>query len=113
MEPNETTALEVTAAELVQMRADGALLLLDCREPDEYAIARIEGSTLIPLQELPLRLAEIEDWQGKPLVVHCHHGVRSMRAVELLRSKGFSSAQSLAGGIDAWSLHVDSDVPRY
>lgn len=106
-------SLQITTAELVRLRSEGALLLLDCREPDEHAIARISGSTLIPMQEIPTRLEELEPWREKPLVVHCHHGVRSLRVVEFLRGKGFSTAQSLAGGIDAWSVDVDAEVPRY
>ena len=106
-------SLEVTTAELAGMRSDASLLLLDCREPDEYAIAHIEGARLIPMREIPERLAELEPWRGKHLVVHCHHGVRSLRVVEFLRGKGFVTAQSLAGGIEAWSLEVDAGVPRY
>lgn len=113
MENPHMTPLEVTTVELTQLRADAELLLLDCREPDEYAIARIAGSRLIPMQEIPSRLDELESWREKPLVVHCHHGVRSLRVVEFLRSKGFATAQSLAGGIEAWSLQVDHEVPRY
>lgn len=113
MDTSGTKALEVTTAELAQMRSDAELLLLDCREPDEYAIARIDGSRLIPMQEIPARLEELEAWREKPLVVHCHHGVRSMRVVTFLRSKGFGTAQSLAGGIEAWSVEIDAEVPRY
>lgn len=113
MDNSTDQPLEITTDDLVRMRANPDLLLLDCRRPDEYAIAQIEGSLLIPMQEIAERLAEIEDWREKPLVVHCHHGMRSLRVVEFLREKGFSTAQSLAGGIDAWSLEVDADVPRY
>lgn len=88
-------------------------LLLDCREPDEHAIARIEGARLIPMREIPERLSELEPWREKPIVVHCHHGVRSLRVVQWLRQQGFAHAQSMRGGIDAWSLEVDPSVPRY
>jgi rhodanese-related sulfurtransferase len=87
--------------------------LLDCREPEEHAIARIEGAILIPLAEIPERLAELEPWRDAPLVVHCHHGVRSLRVVRFLREKGFARAQSMRGGIEAWSTEVDRTVPRY
>lgn len=113
METPGSTPLEVTTLELAGLRSNAELLLLDCREPDEYAIARIDGSRLIPMQEIPARLEELEAWREKPLVVHCHHGVRSMRVVEFLRSKGFATAQSLAGGIEAWSVEIDAEVPRY
>ncbi len=104
---------ELSPAALIALQAAGELLLLDCREPEEHAIARIEGGRLIPMRQIPERLGELEAWRHKPVVVHCHHGVRSLRVVEFLRSKGFSQAQSLAGGIEAWSLEVDPAVPRY
>jgi rhodanese-related sulfurtransferase len=88
-------------------------LLLDCRTAEEHAIAKIDGSVLIPMQEIAERLAELEAWRDKPIVVHCHHGVRSLRVTHFLREKGFSRAQSMKGGIDAWSLEVDPNVPRY
>lgn len=113
MNRSQPLALEVTTGQLMEMRSDARLLLVDCREPDEYAIARIDGARLIPMHDIPQRLAELEGWRDKPIVVHCHHGVRSLRVVEFLRGKGFAAAQSLAGGIEAWSLEVDAAVPRY
>ena len=86
------------------------LVLVDVREPKEYAIARIEGSTLIPLGTLSGRLGELD--KGAKLVVHCKSGGRSAKAVALLREKGYD-AVNLAGGIDAWSVSIDSSVPRY
>jgi rhodanese-related sulfurtransferase len=65
------------------------------------------------MQELPARLAEIEAWRDRPVVVHCHHGVRSLRVAHWLRERGFSGARSMRGGIDAWSLEVDASIPRY
>ncbi len=88
-------------------------LLLDCRTTDEYAVAHIDGSRLIPMQELPARLAELESWRDKPIVVHCHHGMRSLKVAQWLREQGFSFAQSMTGGIDAWSTEIDPAVPRY
>lgn len=88
-------------------------LLLDCREPGEYAIASIEGAMLIPMGELPGRIAELESAREKNVVVHCHHGGRSLRVANWLRSQGFAQAQSMAGGIDAWSQQIDPSVARY
>ena len=88
-------------------------LLLDCRTPEEYAIAKIDGAVLIPMQELPARLAELESWRDKPIVVHCHHGMRCLKVAQWLREQGFSFAQSMTGGIDAWSAEIDPAVPRY
>lgn len=91
----------------------GTCLLLDCRTPEEHATARIAGARLIPMQELAARVAEIEAWRDRPVVVHCHHGVRSLRVVHWLRERGFSRARSMRGGIDAWAAEVDPSVPRY
>lgn len=88
-------------------------LLLDVREPAEYAKARIEGSQLIPLGELGARLEEIADWRDRPVVVHCKTGGRSAQACRLLQAGGFSQIWNLDGGIDAWSLTVDPNVPLY
>jgi adenylyltransferase/sulfurtransferase len=85
-------------------------ILLDVREPKEYAIAKIGGSTLIPLGTLPERLGELD--KGAKLIVHCKAGGRSAKAVKLLREKGYD-AVNVAGGIDAWSQTIDPTVPRY
>jgi molybdopterin/thiamine biosynthesis adenylyltransferase/rhodanese-related sulfurtransferase len=104
----------VSAVEAAARRARGeSFLLLDVRELAEYEKARIEGSTLIPLGELERRLEEVAGWRDRPVVVHCHRDERSARACELLLAKGFEQVENLAGGIDAWSLTVDPDVPRY
>jgi len=103
---------EITAADL---RAEWAknpdLVVLDVREPHEAAIARIAGTRLIPLSELPERLHELDG--HAELVTHCHHGLRSMKALEILNAAGFAKVRSLKGGIDAWSVNVDPEVPRY
>jgi rhodanese-related sulfurtransferase len=88
-------------------------LLLDCREPKEYDVARITGSKLVPMREIPARIAELEPFREKRIVVHCHHGGRSQRVTEWLREQGFASAQNMTGGIDAWSLEVEPTVLRY
>jgi rhodanese-related sulfurtransferase len=85
-------------------------LLIDVREPNEHAYARIAGSQLIPLATLPRRLAELP--RDAHIVVYCHHGVRSAYAVELLRTAGII-ARNLTGGIDRWSAEVDPSVRRY
>ncbi len=105
---------ERTAAEVQAMREHGEdFLLLDVREPEEYATARIESALLLPLGELPRRIAEIAEWKDRPVVVHCHHGPRSARACALLLEHGFRDVSNLVGGIEAWSLTVDPTVPRY
>ncbi len=103
---------EVTASELArELKENSDLVIIDVREQLEWDICRIEGSVLIPLGQLPDRLNELDG--HKELVTHCHTGVRSMQALEILRAAGFSKVRSLAGGIDAWSSDVDPSVPRY
>jgi rhodanese-related sulfurtransferase len=109
-------AIEIEPAAVQAHGTAGATagwLLLDCRTPEEHATARIAGAVLIPMQEISARLGEIEAWRAKPIVVHCHHGVRSLRVAQWLRERGFAGARSLRGGIDAWSIEVDPSVPRY
>lgn len=105
---------QLTPTELATRRRAGKeLLLLDVREPDEYETARIEGSRLIPLGELEKRLDEIEGWKQRPVVVYCKSGARSTRGCRILLENGFSRVENLDGGIEAWSITVDPDVPRY
>ncbi len=87
--------------------------LLDVRQPDEHAFAALPGSTLIPLGELAVRLDEIEDWREAAVVVYCHHGIRSARAVAMLGVAGFKNVRNLSGGIDRWTSDVDPAMPRY
>ena len=89
----------------------GGVFLLDCREADELATASIAGAAHIPMGEVPSRLGELPN--DRPVVVTCHHGMRSLRLTHFLRANGFPNAQSMAGGIDAWSTEVDGSVPRY
>jgi len=104
--------LEVTAAELAaEWKGHPDLVVLDVREPHEYEIARIEGAKLVPLSQLPDRLGDLDG--HREIVTHCHHGARSLKALEILKAAGFSKVRSLRGGIDAWSVNVDSNVPRY
>jgi rhodanese-related sulfurtransferase len=106
--------LEIDVAAVKQLRECGEpFLLLDIRNPDEFATASIPGATLIPMGELQARLSELEPHKQERIVVHCHHGGRSLRVTHFLRQQGFPQVQNMAGGIDAWSLQVDSSVPRY
>jgi rhodanese-related sulfurtransferase len=105
--------LEVSPSE-VKARIDSgeAVRLIDVREPQEHQITRIEGAELIPMNSIPQHLQELED-DGPALIVFCHHGVRSLSVVDWLRRQGVENCQSMAGGIDLWSLTVDPAVPRY
>lgn len=106
--------IEIDVQEVQRLRESGeAFLLLDVREQDEYATARIEGSVLLPLSELQERAKELQDRQAERVIVHCHHGGRSLRVVSVLRQSGFKQAQNMTGGIEQWSQEIDSTVPRY
>jgi rhodanese-related sulfurtransferase len=87
-------------------------LLLDVREPWEHQTASVPNSLLMPMGEVPSR-AHTELDPDAPIVVMCHHGARSLNVALWLRDQGFTHAQSLAGGIDAWSRTIDPNVPRY
>ena len=87
------------------------LVILDVRNPEEAAISRIEGSVLIPLGELPERVAELDT--ATPMVVHCRMGGRSAKAVEFLKAAGFRKVKNLTGGINAWAHDVDRSLATY
>lgn len=98
----------------VKRRLDAGerLRLVDVREPFEHQQAHIEGAELIPMRSVPQSLDALGAG-GAPLVVFCHHGVRSLQVVDWLRRQGYEDAASMAGGIDRWSLEIDPTVPRY
>lgn len=89
------------------------VILVDVREPEEYAICHLEGSQLIPLGELIRRTDEVEAPDGALVVVYCHHGVRSLSGAALFQRAGIENVVSMSGGIDAWSLRIDPSVRRY
>lgn len=89
------------------------ITLLDCRLQKEKDIAQIDGAVFIPMQEIPDRIEELDDYLDRKLVVFCHAGVRSMKVAMFLRERGFEDVWSLAGGIDLWSQAIDEKVPRY
>jgi len=105
--------LEISVKDYAALRAtENAPLLLDCREPVEYEMARLEGSVLMPMGDIPSRANQELD-PDQHIVVLCHHGQRSLNVALWLRQQGFENAQSLAGGIEEWSRSVDPSVPRY
>ena len=105
--------LEVTPAEVKRRLAAGEKIrLIDVREPSEFQLARIEGAELIPMQTVPGQLQSLDSAEA-PLIVICHHGIRSLQVAHWLSEQGVEDCHSMQGGIDRWSLEIDSTVPRY
>lgn len=103
---------EITPQVLQERRAEGFdPLLLDVREDWEYQHARIGGTLHIPMGQIPGRYRELAT--DKPLVVICHHGMRSAQVAAYLEHMGFADIYNLSGGIDAWSREVDTSIPVY
>jgi sulfur-carrier protein adenylyltransferase/sulfurtransferase len=116
-EPDESHS--ITAPQLAKLLAGATTLgvhepvpvLLDVREAPEVSFATLPDAVHIPIGQLPERLGELDP--TRPLVVYCHHGVRSSRALGMLERSGFARVRHLTGGIDAWSVQVDPELPRY
>src|SRR5215475_13407402 len=103
---------EINARELAQRLAEpNPPKLIDVREADEHDYCRIDGAVLRPLGDIETWADELDP--GVEYVFHCHSGYRSAQAAMYLQSRGFKHVYNLRGGIDAWSVLVDSSVPRY
>jgi adenylyltransferase/sulfurtransferase len=111
--PKGAAADEITVHELKQIldHPRENVVVLDVREPDEYQIARIPGTVLLPLSQLPKRVQELDP--EKTYYLHCKGGMRSMKALQFLRQQGFQHLKSVKGGITAWSEQIDPKVPKY
>ncbi|MBS2023639.1 MAG: rhodanese-like domain-containing protein [Deltaproteobacteria bacterium] len=104
----------ITAPELAARMKKEKVYLLDVREPWEAERASIAGtSALLPLTTWPHAVEKVKAEKGQPIVVYCHHGVRSFRAAQALEQMGYAGVLSLTGGIDAWSREVEPEVTRY
>lgn len=103
---------EVSPAEAAALLNENKARFIDVREPWEFAAARIAGSVLMPMGDVPSRAHQDLD-PDERLVILCHHGQRSLNVAVWLRNQGFEQAQSLRGGIDAWSAEIDPAVGRY
>ncbi len=108
----EDTPFEINVEQLKSWLDEGVeLQILDVREPVELEICRIEGTSHIPMRQIPERYAELD--VEVLTVVYCHHGPRSGQVVAYLRQQGLENTTNLSGGINAWSLRIDPSVPRY
>jgi len=107
--------LEITPQEIQRrLEAGEKLALIDVREPGEFERARIDNAQLIPMGTVPAELSRLDAQADvTPLIVFCHHGVRSLHVVQWLREHGVEACHSMAGGIDRWSREIDPNVPRY
>jgi rhodanese-related sulfurtransferase len=103
---------EISPAEAAALFREKKIRLIDVREPWEVATAAIDGSVPMPMGDVPARAHQELD-PDERLVVFCHAGVRSMNVTNWLRNQGFEQAQSMRGGIDAWSVEIDPMVKRY
>ena len=103
---------EITTQSASQLLQSSQAKLVDVREAWEYATAKIDGSQLIPMGEFAARAHQELDPDDRLLIL-CHHGARSLSVTNWLRQQGFDGAQSVAGGIDAWSREIDPQIPRY
>lgn len=102
---------EISVKELDTLRkTDKKIVILDVRNPDEYALCNLKG-LLIPMPELANRYTELN--KNDHIIVHCHAGGRSRRAVEFLLSQGFTKVFNLQGGITAWANEIDLSMVKY
>ncbi len=105
---------QITAPELSAWLADAARarpILLDVREPNEFAHCHIADAVLMPMQTVPAKLSELDD--EAQIVCICHHGMRSMQVARFLEQNGFANVTNLTGGVHAWAQQVDPDMPTY
>jgi rhodanese-related sulfurtransferase len=108
---SENHPLEISVVEANRLLAAGSVHLIDVREAHEVEICRIPGAQHIPMRQIPERLGDLP--KDKHLLIHCHHGGRSLRVTEFLRSRGFPAVSNVAGGIEAWALEIDPSLRRY
>jgi rhodanese-related sulfurtransferase len=105
--------IEIDVQQVSQLLVDGHIVLIDCREESEWHTARIEGAMLMPMSRWRDVASDLKPHADKRIVVHCHHGGRSLRVTQWMRENGFPQTQNMTGGINAWSQHVDPSVPQY
>jgi rhodanese-related sulfurtransferase len=111
---HELHALETTPRETKRLLDEHAdFVLIDCRLPQEAAITKIEGSELIPIQQIHQHAEKLKAWRDKKVIVYCRSGGRSLQFAQLLKQNGFNDAKSMAGGILLWNRDVNPGGPQY
>lgn len=114
MLPLASESEEITAAQLHALRMQQTeLYLIDCREIDEWDFNHIDGGMHAALSEFPRHLPRLLRYNDRPMIVYCHHGIRSLHATRWLREQGLTDVFSLSGGIERWSREIDDTVPLY
>jgi len=106
--------LEVSPQDAQRRLNSGSATLIDVREREEFALARIDGARLVSMQEIPAELQKLQELASETeLLLICHHGVRSLQAAQWLREQGLENCFSVTGGIDRWSREIDPSVAIY
>ena len=109
-----TNPLEISCADVkAKLDADESFVFVDCREADEYQLVNIPGAQLLPMSEIQERVTELESHKQDQIVVHCHHGGRSLQVTQWLLQQGYVNVKSMAGGIDVWAIEIDPTLKRY
>ncbi len=107
-------AREITPREVkARLDAKRSILLIDCRQPHEWDLTRIDGAILIPLADLPGRLGELEGSEDREIIVYCRSGSRSLKFLAILEDTGFNNIRSMAGGVNLWNLDIAPGNPIY
>ena len=105
-------AIDVESANQL-LNEDDSIVLVDCREPHEYEVVHLPNSLLIPTSDFLQHVGQLEAFKDRRILVLCHHGVRSHGVADWLRKDGYEQAQSITGGIDAWAVKINPELPRY
>ncbi len=113
-EPAPQTEMEIDCASVKKkMDAGENFHFIDCREQNEYDLVKIEQARLVPMSTLQENISDLEPHKNDEIIVHCHHGGRSLQVTMWLRQQGFSNVKSMAGGIDHWAIEIDPSLQRY
>ncbi|TWU11473.1 putative adenylyltransferase/sulfurtransferase MoeZ [Symmachiella macrocystis] len=114
MSQPELHPLEISCT-VVKAKLDGGdeFFFLDCREADEHQLVNITEAALVPMSEIQDRVTELQPHQDGEIIIHCHHGGRSLQVATWLHGQGFANVKSMAGGIDQWAMEIDTALTRY